>query len=346
MTMPPDRPPPAANERLDSWKEIAAYLGRGVRTVQRWEQSEGLPVRRLGQDRTGSVFAYKSELDTWWKTRSRQLNSESDVETSESPAPVKRGNVRLVVAAGVVTAAVAASLLALAVWPRKLEHRPVPFTSEHGTEIQPAFSPDGQQIAYVAISKSSPKGQIFIKSIGADSATRMTTAPGPERAPSWSPDGRLIAYFGDDGGAMAVNLISAQGGGGRTPIARFKGGGRLVWSADGKWLLGRYVGPDSVMANLARDHSPAWRGLAVSLLHVLVLGQLLGGTPQCRYVHLTSEVIEAASAKQCQLAVLVPPASMGHVESIAGNLEKMPPKSTYFYPKLLSGLVFHSLKTH
>ena len=34
----------------------------------------------------------------------------------------------------------------------------------------------------------------------------------------------------------------------------------------------------------------------------------------------------------------------GHVEQIAGNLEKMPPKSTYFYPKLLSGLVFHSLK--
>jgi uncharacterized protein (DUF1015 family) len=44
------------------------------------------------------------------------------------------------------------------------------------------------------------------------------------------------------------------------------------------------------------------------------------------------------------VAVLVPPATMGHVEQIAGNLEKMPAKSTYFYPKLLSGLVFHSLK--
>jgi uncharacterized protein (DUF1015 family) len=50
------------------------------------------------------------------------------------------------------------------------------------------------------------------------------------------------------------------------------------------------------------------------------------------------------SAKQCDLAVLVPPATMRHVESIAGNLEKMPPKSTYFYPKLLSGLVFNSVK--
>ena len=46
------------------------------------------------------------------------------------------------------------------------------------------------------------------------------------------------------------------------------------------------------------------------------------------------------------MAALVPPAGMAHVEQIAGNLEKMPPKSTYFYPKLLSGLVFNSLKGH
>jgi uncharacterized protein (DUF1015 family) len=44
------------------------------------------------------------------------------------------------------------------------------------------------------------------------------------------------------------------------------------------------------------------------------------------------------------VAALVPPVTMDHVAQIAGNLEKMPPKSTYFYPKLLSGLVFHSLK--
>jgi uncharacterized protein (DUF1015 family) len=53
----------------------------------------------------------------------------------------------------------------------------------------------------------------------------------------------------------------------------------------------------------------------------------------------------ATAGRQCQLAALVPPATMKHVEQIAGNLEKMPPKSTYFYPKLLSGLLFNSLKT-
>jgi len=52
---------------------------------------------------------------------------------------------------------------------------------------------------------------------------------------------------------------------------------------------------------------------------------------------------EVVAAKDCQVAFLVPPASMQHVEQIAGNLEKMPPKSTYFYPKLPSGLLFNPL---
>lgn len=52
-------------DRLDSWKEIAAYLGREVRTVQRWEKQEGLPVHRHQHDRQGTVYAYRSELDVW-----------------------------------------------------------------------------------------------------------------------------------------------------------------------------------------------------------------------------------------------------------------------------------------
>jgi uncharacterized protein (DUF1015 family) len=102
------------------------------------------------------------------------------------------------------------------------------------------------------------------------------------------------------------------------------------------------------MAELAADHSPAWRSLAVSILHVAVLSRLLpgagAGNPECRYVHSLREVLDDTAAQRCDLATLVPPATMGHVEQIAGNLEKMPPKSTYFYPKLLSGLVFNSLK--
>ncbi len=51
-------------ERLDSWKEIAAYLGRDERTAKRWEKSRGLPVHRLPGARSG-VFAFSSEIDRW-----------------------------------------------------------------------------------------------------------------------------------------------------------------------------------------------------------------------------------------------------------------------------------------
>src|SRR5262249_18410798 len=117
--------------------------------------------------------------------------------------------------------------------------------------------------------------------------------------------------------------------------------------ADGVWQTARFRDPE-LMARRAADHSADWRGLAVAVLHVVVLDQLLpakfGGKPECKYVHLLREVTDAVAARRCQLAALVPPATMGHVERIAGNLEKMPPKSTYFYPKLLSGLVLNSLK--
>lgn len=119
--------------------------------------------------------------------------------------------------------------------------------------------------------------------------------------------------------------------------------------ADDTWLTARFRAPQ-LMQQLAGDHSDAWRNLAVSILHVTVLDKLLPAAlnvqPQCQYVHLLREVTDAVAARACQLAVLVPPATMQHVEEIAGNLEKMPPKSTYFYPKLLSGLVFNSLKSN
>ncbi|MBI3823688.1 MAG: DUF1015 domain-containing protein [Planctomycetes bacterium] len=119
--------------------------------------------------------------------------------------------------------------------------------------------------------------------------------------------------------------------------------------ADGAWLTGRFRSP-TLMTQLAAEHGDAWRSLAVAVLQRVVLEKLLPDAgkkaPKCQYVHLLKEVTDVVAAKQCELAVLVPPATMGHVESIAGNLEKMPPKSTYFYPKLLSGLVFHSLKSN
>jgi TolB-like protein/Flp pilus assembly protein TadD len=65
---------------LDSWKEIAAYLGRSEKTVRRWEQTEGLPVHRLRHDKRSSVYAYSTELEAWRKARrsSHQLEPGPD----------------------------------------------------------------------------------------------------------------------------------------------------------------------------------------------------------------------------------------------------------------------------
>ena len=60
-------PPPEADDRLDSWKEIAAFLERDVRTVQRWEKYAGLPVHRHAESRLRTAYAYRAELQSWWK---------------------------------------------------------------------------------------------------------------------------------------------------------------------------------------------------------------------------------------------------------------------------------------
>src|SRR5713226_736350 len=78
---PPGSRQSSAEGRLDSWKEIASYLRREVRTVQRWEKSANLPVHRLQIEKQSAVYAYKWELDAWYTERRPHL--ESDPEHSE-----------------------------------------------------------------------------------------------------------------------------------------------------------------------------------------------------------------------------------------------------------------------
>ena len=75
-----------SSDRLDSWKEVAAYLKRGARTVQRWEREEGMPVHRLRHDKLGSVYAFKSELDAWWSGRGAVLDREGGAESDPNPS--------------------------------------------------------------------------------------------------------------------------------------------------------------------------------------------------------------------------------------------------------------------
>jgi adenylate cyclase len=77
---------PISEQRLDSWKEIAAYLKRGARTVQRWEREAALPIHRLQHERLGSVYAYRSELDAWWNSRGRFAAQEPEPAHTSSVA--------------------------------------------------------------------------------------------------------------------------------------------------------------------------------------------------------------------------------------------------------------------
>src|SRR5258707_12986877 len=85
----------ASGDRLDSWKEIAAYLNRSERTVRRWEEREGLPVHRLVHDKRGSVYAYKRELDEWWTRGATVKPEEPQLVHAEPQAKSTRSDFRL-----------------------------------------------------------------------------------------------------------------------------------------------------------------------------------------------------------------------------------------------------------
>src|SRR6266566_9152120 len=66
------------DKKLDSWGEIASYLGREVRTVQRWENTEALPVHRHEHKKKSTVYAYTGELDAWIKNRQPKDDPDAD----------------------------------------------------------------------------------------------------------------------------------------------------------------------------------------------------------------------------------------------------------------------------
>lgn len=76
---------------LDSWKDIAAYLGRGVRTVQRWENDLHLPIRRPKPH--NSIVAFKSELDRWLHD-AHALTARPKAAIHDSALPLRKGDVR------------------------------------------------------------------------------------------------------------------------------------------------------------------------------------------------------------------------------------------------------------
>ena len=125
----------------------------------------------------------------------------------------------------------------------------------------------------------------------------------------------------------------------------------LFCAADDQWVLAKVKEAGAArLQEIASDQSSDWCGLGVSILHRLILDDLLGLTdlPKPDYVHLVGEVVDGLAdgdedGAPYGLAALVMPATLDHIRQISQNGERMPAKSTYFYPKLLSGLVINPI---
>jgi Tol biopolymer transport system component/DNA-binding winged helix-turn-helix (wHTH) protein len=107
------------------------------------------------------------------------------------------------------------------------------FTSEPGQEMRPAFSPDGNRLAFIWDGPGGDNFDIYLKDVGKGAMRRLTTDPAFDTSPVWSPDGRTIAFLRKLADGFAVVLIPADGGPERTIATATDG---LSWSPDGKYL--------------------------------------------------------------------------------------------------------------
>ncbi|MEM7561288.1 MAG: DUF1015 domain-containing protein [Planctomycetota bacterium] len=125
----------------------------------------------------------------------------------------------------------------------------------------------------------------------------------------------------------------------------------LYTTKDQKWtLVTANANTEAKMQEVAGEQSEDWRSLGVAMLHGLIIDDLLGmkGHPKPNYVHLVQEVVDGLNGKlegdqEYPFAALVMPATVEDIRKVSLHKERMPAKSTYFYPKLLSGLVVNPL---
>jgi Tol biopolymer transport system component len=240
---------PDPDDRLDSWKEIAAYLRREVTTVQRWEKQEGLPVHRLHHQKLGSVYASKRELDAW---------RDRDLSHANVAAAGRRWLLMLVATVLVASSAVfvnrerilrraarfreGAASASLARTDVAAEVQPL--TSDFGDEAEPALSPDANYVAFVWNREGSRgRHDLYVKQIVGGEPVRIATCTPPEDCygPDWSPDGQYVAFLrrapGEPlDGRAGVFLIPALGGPERRVGSALVSSGGISWFPDGRTI--------------------------------------------------------------------------------------------------------------
>jgi hypothetical protein len=165
MTTRPEQGPD--EPRLDSWKEIASYLGRGIRTVQRWEREEGLPVHSLDHATRGSVYASRRELTAWWESRRRPDSAPASTSAAASAVPREPRLER-------VTAASAATF-----WP--------------------ALSSDARMVVYVSdAGRDGDSPQVWLQQVGG-AAVQLTSGQRDCAEPTFSADDTRVLFTATGG---------------------------------------------------------------------------------------------------------------------------------------------------
>ena len=251
-------------DRLDSWKEIAAYLNRDVKTVQRWEKREGMPVHRHLHDRMGSVYAFRAELESWAQGRNLRASHEEGREapgsTHAGSAPQSaisalRARWKVVLALAVAGAALA---IGTGLWIERTEYfwrspiadaRFQKVTDFDGVAQAAAVSRDGQFVAF--LSDRDGQMDVWVTQAGSGQFHNLTrgSAPGLAnpllRSLGFSPDGSFVTFWfrkqdSSRPGDISVWAVPTLGG---NPRPYLEGVAEFDWSRDASRLAYHTPGP-------------------------------------------------------------------------------------------------------
>jgi Tol biopolymer transport system component len=218
----PERGPEAVSRQLTSWKEIAAYLQRDVRTVQRWEKKEGLPVHRQVHDSRSSVFITTAELDAWLLQRTVSGGS-----SIRSPlAWWKKWRLWL----GATVAAV--GIGAMGAWrfpgPIDVVVRRLPLPDGLTRAGTPSW--DGRFIPYRSGKQEQSEAGLLLYDTQTGQSRTLYRIPDHPRA-------NVLVSAASPDGSQVVYMLKFELGGGELRLARSDGSGERVLLADPQYLF-------------------------------------------------------------------------------------------------------------